>query len=477
MIITAFVVVMLAQFAAVAWFKHIGRQQAEQRLAELQDAESPHGSDVDVRMILDLLADPAFRDPASRTLTRMLGGDYINEILVEQLEKVKNFPVSVPLIQVLGQRRAPNALEPLLKMTNDTRGEVRKAAWAALGRIATAEELPKVLALVRNSNPLDQKEIEKALTSSVETAMDRPAATRHLLASYKKSKDHAESRALLFNVLTRVGGDEALPVVNEAIADSSEKVRLAAITVLAEYPTHEPLAAISKRFPDEEHETCRVYLLLAARELIGNPGPYSQQVLYQLAQNLYTHARDTTEKRYVLSVMSRIISPGTAKFFEDFAQSADASLQEEARELAKAFREKLDQVVPVPVSGRATLTAETADYRLGSSLTVDNGALVNWNQEGDWASWLVDIPQNGDYEIGVYQSHTNDHLGTYEALLAGQALLTAVVETGGTTDFKGFVAGAVKVEKPGIYRVRIRVKKLPPEGDLFRVQKVVVWKR
>ena len=176
----------------------------------------------------------------------------------------------------------------------------------------------------------------------------------------------------------------------------------------------------------------------------------------------------------MLSVLSRIIAPGTATFFEEFSNSSDGSLREEAKDLAKAFREKLEQVISVPPGDKGTLPADKADYRLGGSVTHDEDALINWTDEDDWASWLVELPSNGDYEIQIYQSHPSELLGTYEVLLAGQTLLTAVVKTDSDKDYKGFVVGTIHVEKPGIYRLRLRPKTIPPDSELFRVQKMVV---
>lgn len=475
-VITLFVLVLVAEFGVISYFKYAGRGDRLERLNELESSADPQGSDVDVRMLLEFLEDPEQQTKATKALARLQGGDYIDDILLEHLEKIKNFPACSRLVQIIGERRSSGAFTVLLPYLKDTRGEVRKAAWTALGRIASEKQLPELLAQVPASNASDREVIEKALAANVQASADSKAATAQVVKAYKAAEDSADTRELLFKVLTRIGGDETLTIVTEAIADPSEKVRLAAIMVLAEYPTHEPLAAIVERFPNEPHETCRVYLLLAAREIISNPGPSSQQNLFQYAQNLYTHARDTTEKQYVLSVLSRIISPGTAKFFEEFAQSADANLQDEAKDLARAFRDKLEKVIAVPPDAKATLPANLADFRMGGTLTVEGNAIINWTEDGEWASWLVEVPSNGDYEVAIYQSNKDQATGTYEVLLAGQTVLTASVQTAGPQDFKGFVVGSFNITTPGIYRLRVRSKTIPSGGELFHLEKLVLRK-
>ncbi len=475
LIIAAFAAIIVLQFAIVSYFKYAGREGREQRLAELSASEQPQGSDVDVRTVLDFLEATATRVQAAEVLAKLTGGDYINEIIVERLQDMKDRPVAASLVTLVGQRRAPGAFATVLELTGDGRREVRLAAWRALGRITPAQELPKVLDAARRSQKTDHEMIEDVLVSAIETAEDRPVATGHASKAYQSAADKPEVRALLFNVLTRVGGDGVVDLVKEAIADPAQKVRLAAIRVLARYPTHEPLLSITTRLPQETDPTCRIFLLLAARELVSKPGPSSQQNLFVHAQNMFANANGSEEKSYVLNVMSRIISPSTATFFENFSDPDDQDLTQEARDLAEVFRDRLTRVTTVSPDGAATpAPAANADYRPDGTLSLDEGALINWTQRDDWASWLVELPRNGEYEIAVYQSSDNDEAGTYEVLLAGQTLLTAVVKTKDDADFKGFVAGKISVPQAGIYRLQVRPKTMPVSGDLFRVQRLTI---
>ncbi len=473
-IIAAFVGIIALQFAIISYFKFAGREEREQRFAQLAASEQPQGSDLDTKLLLGNVEANATRDQAAQTLTRLTGGSYIDELILDRLEKMGGHSATARMVEVVGRRRSPGAFPIILPLAEDSRREVRQAAWGALGRITSATELPKLLELALRSQSSDEEMIEKNLVAAVEGADDRPLATTQLLKAYRGSSK-GKPRVMLFNVLTRVGGEGVVELVNEAIADPAQDVRLAAITVLSKYPTHEPLQAITSRFPQETDLTCRVFLLLAARELVSKPGPSSQQSLFLHAQSLYSNANGSDEKSYVLNVFSRLIAPGTASFFETFQDETDRELTREARELGQTFRTRLSRVVPVTPGDAATsLPAEKADYRPDGTLALDQNALINWNQSDDWASWLVELPTNGTYEIAIYQAHDSDQLGSYEVLLAGQTLLTAAVNTGSKTDYKGFVVGTVKVEQPGIYRLQVRPKTMPAEGELFRLQRLAI---
>lgn len=470
-IVVAFVVMLVAQFAFISWYKHSKREERAARFAELAALDHPAGSDLDTRLLLEFVDDPTTQDTAAATLAKLQGGDYIDALVLEHLEKVRNFPACEKLIQVIGQRRHKPAFATVFSFLEDGRGQVRQAAWTAIGTLAAPAELPRVLAAVPKASPRDHEAVGKGLVAAVQNADDRRTATQAVIAAWQAAPGESPHRALLFNVLTRVGGTDTLAIITQAIADPSEQVRRAAITLLAEYPSHDPLPAIAARFPAEADDTCRTYLLIAAIELVSRPGPLSQQTLFAHGQELWSQARDSAERRYVLSLLGRVITPQTAEFFERYAETLQGAQRREARELAKSFRDKLADILPIAPGAEATvLPADRAEYRLGGKLTHRDGALVDWSETGDWAAWLVELPAAGKYEILIHQAHDGAATGTYEVQLSETILPAAVVDTAGA--FKGFILGEIEIAAAGIYKLYLRPRQLPASGELFRVQKL-----
>ncbi len=470
-ILVAFVVMLVAQFAFISWYKHSKREERAARFAELAALDHPAGSDLDTRLLLEFVDDPTTQDMAAAALAKLQGGDYIDSLVLEHLEKVRNFPACEKLIQVIGQRRHKPAFATVFSFLEDGRGQVRQAAWTALGTLASAADLPRVLAAVPKASQRDHDAVGKGLVAAVQNAEDRRAATQAVIAAWQAAPGDSPHRALLFNVLTRVGGNDTLAIITQAIADPSEQVRRAAITLLAEYPSHDPLPAIAARFPAETDDTCRTYLLIAAIELVSRPGPLSQQALFGHGQELWSQARDSAERRYVLSLLGRIFTPATAEFFERYAETLQGGQRREARTLAKSFRDKLADIIAVASGAEATvLPADRAEYRLGGKLTQRDGALVDWSDAGDWAAWLVELPAPGKYEILIHQAHEGTATGTYEVQLGETILPAAVVDTDGA--FKGFILGEIELPAAGIYKLYLRPRQLPASGELFRVQKL-----
>ncbi len=470
-IVVAFVVMLVAQFAFISWYKHSKREERAARFAELAALDHPAGSDLDTRLLLEFVDDPATQDTAAATLAKLQGGEYIDQLVLKHFEKARNFPACEKLIQVIGQRRYKPAFATVLGFLDDARGPVRQAAWTALGTLAAPADLPRVLAAVPKASQRDHEAVGKGLVAAVQNADDRRAATQAVIAAWQAAPGESPHRALLFNVLTRVGGTDTLAIITQAIADPSEQVRRAAITLLAEYPSHDPLPAIAARFPAEADDTCRTYLLIAAIELVSRPGPLSQQALFAHGQELWSQARDSAERRYVLSLLGRIHTPETAEFFERYAETLQGAQRREARELAQSFRDKLADILPVTPGGEATvLPADRAEYRLGGKLIQRDGALVDWSDVTDWAAWLVELPAPGKYEILIHQAHDGAATGIYEVQLGETILPAAVVDTDGA--FKGFILGEIEIPAAGIYKLYLRPRQLPASGELFRVQKL-----
>lgn len=475
-IVGSFAVMMIGQLAVISYIKYSSRDDRDQRFAELSASATPRATGLDVDLLLDYLLDPATRQDAARTLVRLPAGNPANERLLARFKELQNHAVCATLVEVIGERGMQEAFPALLALTGDSRGDVRGRAWQALGRLTPEQGLSELLQAARQSKPRDREEVERALSGFV-AARDNPKAALQLVfKAYREAANDERVRTLFFNVITRTEGPEALEVLSEALKDPSPNLRLAAITTLAYAPTRQPLTAIINRFPDETDEECRTYLLLAARELVNMPGPGSQHTLSMMIQGLYPKARTLTERRYLLSIVGRILSPRTLQFLQQFDTGTDPELQREVRELRKNLEARLERVVTLAGQpGETTeLGAKLADYTLGTGVSLEGAALVNWTQPEDSASWWVEAPNSGRYEIAIYQAQPKPVQATYEVLLAGQRLLTAVVQTRGPNDFKGFVVGEIDVPEAGLYRLQVRPRTLPEGAELFRVQKLVL---
>jgi HEAT repeat protein len=472
LIVIAFIVTAAGMLAFVSYVKFSGRGERQQRFIDLTQSARPVGSDLDVRILFEYLDDPTTRDAAATVLSKLQGGDYIDTMIVEHLRDIRQNTALPKLIEVIGERKIVAAFPEVLPLAHDHLEAVRRAAWSALGQITVPANLPQLIGAIRDSSPREHEGIQNSIATAVKSASDRGQAIQTVQKAYQAQSGNPASRTILFKVLVHAGGPETVEIITAAIADPATPVRLAAITELAEYPTHDPLAAITARFAEETDATCRMYLIVAATELIDNPGPSSQETLALHAQSLYANGKTPKEKERALTAVSLVIAESTATFYENFANSSeDPALKQEALSLSRIFKAKLAKTIAIAPTATATLLpAAVADSSQDGEMTLDNEALAGWNRDSDWAAWTVQIPKNGAYEVTIRQAHAGDALGTYEVLLAGQTLLTSVVKTPSDAEFQGFIIGQVTISQPGTYRILLRPKTIPPGGDLFRVQ-------
>jgi serine/threonine protein kinase len=476
LITIAFAVVLVGVFALVSTLKYKSQGERQQRLAALAAAEAPEGSDLDVRMLLDFLEERAHRDTAAQVLSTLRGGDYIDRMLVEHLGKTGAFEASVKLVEVIGARGVASAFDSLLPLIKNPSGHMRRAAWQALGNVSRDTDISRLAQAVDEGHAGETEVMQEALIKATEGSRDRAAASEAVRHAYQAGKT-ALARTVLLTVLTRVGGGpETLAVVTAAIADPAEDVRRAAIVELAKYPTHDPLSAITERFPLEPDSSCRAYLLVAARELAAKPGASSQETLARQVQSLYANARTEGEKDRAVDAISQVVAESTVSFYQTYADQADQRLRREALSIAAAFQRRLqERVIQFPAAGGAAVApAAKAELTLGGVLTLDGEVLVNWIRQDDTASWLIQFPRNGRYEVAIYQAHAGEGSGTYEVKLAGQSKTTTTVNTGGLSELKGFVVGEFEILSPGTYRLVLQPRQIPPRSELMRVSKMML---
>ena len=134
-------------------------------------------------------------------------------------------------INVLAGRNDQAAAPALLKYAGEPDPEVSGAAYAALAKMGTDNELEGLIQLVlAGKTPC----ATAALQAVASRATDKTAAAQKLMAQAKT----AEPRQLapIFDILAMLGGNEALITVSTAAASSNADVKDAAIRALANWP-------------------------------------------------------------------------------------------------------------------------------------------------------------------------------------------------------------------------------------------------
>ncbi len=469
-----FLVIVIGGFAVKRFIEHSREAGRQQRFAEIASADKPQVSDLEMRLLFDYLENPKTTAAAAQALSHAEGGDYIDSMLVQQLDAVKHPMARANLVKVIGLREIGGTFAQILPLVKAADTNVRRAAWTALGLVTRGNDLAPLLEQLQGVPEKEADFAEQAAVSAIKAQADLKTAVAPVIAAYRSGKGSEADRALLLHVLGRLDAPDALAVILEAISDPSVSVRKAAFGAIAQWPATDPLPALAARLPRETDPACRVLLLLAATQLCAQSGTLPQGEVFVQAKRLFEASKDTREKDQALAALSRIIDPEAAAFFDALSVS-EPTRKAQATAISKAINTTLGKVITV--TDNTTVSADKADYPKLGGMDLMAGILVNWLEAGDWAAWYLKFDQPGKYEIAVRQASASQKEGTYEVVIAGQTLRSSVVRTGSAQEFKSCIVGEVEIKQPGIHRLRLNALEIPEREQLFRLKAVELVKK
>jgi HEAT repeat protein len=166
-----------------------------------------------------------------------LPGKAVDAELVARLTAAKS-KARLVLIELAGRRRATTAAAALWRAADDQDPAVRAAAWAALGAVLDATELPKLIArLGAAKDPQELDALNKSLQTVAQRAANRDAAVAKLAANLPTAAQPLKQKIL--ETLNVLGGARALAVVAAAARSEDAALRDAAFRVLGQWQTRD----------------------------------------------------------------------------------------------------------------------------------------------------------------------------------------------------------------------------------------------
>ncbi len=208
----------------------------------------------------------AEKDAARDSLTR-LSGDSAGDAIVAALGGQKP-AIRAELIGVLAARRMNAAVPQLLKAAQDDDASVRKAAMTALSQLAGPAEIAKMIPGLLKAAPGEERAAaERAVASVAGRIADANKRAAPLIAALATAK--LDSRATLLSTIGRIGGPDALKVVEGAIADRDARQHAAGVRALVNWPDATVAAKLetmtaSASDPGERTQLLRALIRVAA---------------------------------------------------------------------------------------------------------------------------------------------------------------------------------------------------------------------
>ncbi|MGM0488514.1 MAG: HEAT repeat domain-containing protein, partial [Planctomycetota bacterium] len=298
----------------------------------------------------------AEKSEARESLSR-LPGEAISKAIAATMKQADP-AFRITLMEILVARRASSTAVELVPQALDADPEVRAAAMKALSELAGAEHIAgMVQGILAAEKGRERDAAEKALMRTCHRVGEDDEQAKPLLAAMDDLSE--ADRVALLPALGRVGGTEALEVVEAAIATADETRHQAGLRALFNWPNASVAPQLIELARTEPRRGNRIGALRALIRVAPLPDGRSDMEKLELLQTAMKMCVRDEERKLVLRRAAAVRLPETLQFLlpyldqPTFAQHACQSIVELAhhrslREPNKAaFHEALEKVKQV----------------------------------------------------------------------------------------------------------------------------------
>ncbi len=253
-------------------------------------------------------SDPDETRAISNALAGLKGGDKTDQALIGSLKAAS--PEAQPnLINVLAGRRSPAVNSTLLAAAGSGDAAVAKAAFRALGRTASAADLP---VLLDKFCALRDRDLRGSVEVSVQQAVANVEPTAQRSAAVCAALDHtsdAERRSALLRLLPACGDARALAATQADAKSAEVSVRDAAITALADWPDAGAWDVLLTVYRQPATEANRGQVLRGLVRLAGDMNKQPDTKLVERYRELLAGAKGDADLKLILSAVSDAAHP------------------------------------------------------------------------------------------------------------------------------------------------------------------------
>ena len=210
----------------------------------------------------------------------------------------------VALLDVLATRSAKGQAEAVFEQTQDTDESVRIAATKALARLATPDDLERLIALVTAAQTEAEREAAQNTVVAVAKHIEDPAQCADVILAALQGRSPAE-RTVLLPMLAGVGGATALEAVVGDTRSNDAAVRDVAIRTLAEWPELDAMPHLLGLARDVEDLKMHVLALRGYTRLVGAAKLSEPEKVMRYQEGLDV-ARRVDEKRLILGGLAAL---------------------------------------------------------------------------------------------------------------------------------------------------------------------------
>ena len=442
------------------------------RLQDLSTQDKPQGVYTDVPMLLKMLEDPGTSDAAGAVLGKMQGVDAADDMLTNNMPRMKSDIAKKNLTIAIGARSIHDAVTALVaQLGSSPTPDVRLATWNALARTGQVSDISEILSKMMETTGDELHAAEQAVTTAARTEPDADKRSQPVVQAVKANSGSDDLQAALLHILGRLGGNNGYDELSKALKNSNIKIRTAAVSALADWPTGEALGDLIALLSAEKSGGVRSVIINTIGRLAARASSVPQADIAQAFSTAYAATKDNREQTEIINALGRVTDP-TASLFLENTVATEPKRKRIAQIEAKNV-DKLLEHVSVVTSGSPL---DIGKAELNGPLIRKDGVIFNWPGLGDNANWALKIEQPGSYEIKLTQSFNTATPGRYIVAFGKEQLKNKVEKTASATDFKTITIGKVSIAKPGIYHLWIIPVEIAPGESLMRLKEVVLTK-
>ncbi|MBN2316777.1 MAG: HEAT repeat domain-containing protein [Sedimentisphaerales bacterium] len=290
-----------------------------------------------VPVLVDLLADSdrQISQNAQDALAAMPGRE-AHAAVMEMLDG-RDTEMRLTALELIGRRRMTQSIPALLKAAEDANPRIRPEAIRRIGELGGPGEISSLLdVLMRLSESRDLSALERALGTVCTKTDDPQSNTGRLTSSLNRATPGQKS--VLLQVLSVIGGPDALEAVRKAMNDTNSQVRAAAVQSLCGWKTADAapdLLTLAKTSPDPAEKTAalRGYISLVRDENLSTD---EKLAICKQAADLIQRNQET---KLLLGVLGNV--PSLEALSMAMAHLNDSATTLEASFAAVAISEKI----------------------------------------------------------------------------------------------------------------------------------------
>jgi HEAT repeat protein len=320
----------------------------------------------------------AEKTAAKRSLEQ-IRAEGIDEKIAGELKAANDPRRQTALIQIVQLRKTTAAVPVLLDLAVSEKAEIRAAAMQALGQLAGAEDIPKLVdALLKTESGPQRDTAEKAIMFVCLRIKDTNQRADPLLAVWDQLGD--EQKTIVLPTLGRVGGPKVLKVVEEAIAGDNALRRDAGVRALCNWPDASVAPKLLKISQTSDNADYRSWALQALTRVAVLRDSRSDAERLDLLKEAMSLTTSNEQRNYVLERAKAIRTMDSMRFVlsymdkPELSQRACAAIVELAhyRELRDPNKVEFDKALDkvIGICKDPTLVDYAKRYQRGETVDI-----------------------------------------------------------------------------------------------------------